>query len=261
MKTNPRSRNRPLKTTRAHLTSAPSPRRSRRRRRRLPPGALAVPRRKWLRKRTVKFNWTPENVSATKPAARSIRTYIEQTELREMLVAARLPEGAIAAEYGCGFGRLLPVLQEFSDRVYGYERNIEMALLAAKLLPDAKVFRVENLWQANEPFDFGMTFTVLQHMSDKDAISVINTMKRSVMPTGKILIGEDTDPSYRFQDKDDPTHFTIGRSVAWYREALKPFKLIIVKPRRVEPGYKSRGKPRPIVGHLMLFMEGAKWST
>lgn len=205
-----------------------------------------------------KFSWTPENVSSTKTAHRSIRTYIEQTELRTMLRAAmnfsEWPEDPVIAEFGCGFGRLLPVASEFSDHVWGFEREPGLASLAHKLT-EATIARVTNLWDVGGNFgqeiDLSYSFTVLQHMSDLDAKKVIDAML--AVTKSFIIIGEDTDPRYHFVDKSDNSHFTHGRSVKWYSKALEPMVLRGIKARHVEPGYKKLGTPRAIVGHWMLF--------
>lgn len=210
-----------------------------------------------------KFSWTPENVSSTKTAQRSIRTYIEQYQLRELLHHAELSSDRqmvepVIAEFGCGFGRLLPVALEFSSRVWGFEREESLAELASKLT-QASIVNVVNLWDfptrmgIKDEVDISYVFTVLQHMTDKDAKKVLDTMLAITKDDGFIIVGEDTDPRYHYVDKNDPKHFTNGRSVAWYREALKPMKLWTIRPRLVEPGYKSRGAPRSIVGHWMLF--------
>lgn len=201
-----------------------------------------------------RFIWTPENVSATNSAARSIRTYIEQRDLRQILSPLGPFDGA--AEVGCGFGRMLPVLGEFASRVVGFEREPAMVEAARRLLPWAVIIQPKRITDMqddngllNQAFDFVMTFTVLQHLSDRDARDVLNELQR--LSRRYVLLAEDTDPGYAYSDKRDPSHFTFGRSVETYEAMMAPFRLVAIYPREVEPGYKGRNPP--IVGHYMLF--------
>lgn len=216
-------------------------------------------------KMSPRFQWTPENVSSTKTAERSVRTYLEQAQLRDVLAfAAGVPVRSVrasrpfedVAEIGCGFGRLMPVLEEFAVGVFGFERETELVAKASKLLPYATVVNVpelQTLPAEDGRFGLTMTFTVVQHMSDKDASQVLSETKRITAPDGYVLVVEDTNPHYHYQDKRDRTHFTHGRSVGWYREQLQPFELVKLWRRQVEPGYKHVGRHWTHVGHYMLF--------
>ena len=96
-------------------------------------------------------------------------------------------------------------------------------------------------------FDFVMTFTVLQHMREPDALAVIRELKR--LSIGFALLVEETDPS--FVDGDpaaEGTGITVGRGVSTYAGWMEPLPMILSFPRRIEPGY-----PRADVGHFMLF--------
>ncbi len=199
--------------------------------------------------------WRLRDVVDVDFPAFALRTYLEQAGVRRFLERAsggrRL---RTAAEVGCGYGRLLPVLREFAGRVAGFERQPEFAAEAARLHPAAEIFRVTSL--ANLPavdaaFDFVLSFTVLQHLVERVASAVAAEMKRLRAAGGHVLICEETDPSHLAGDVDDPTGIcTIGRSAESYARLFAPLRLVGSAPRIVEPTY-----PRRDVGTYLLFGE------
>lgn len=198
-----------------------------------------------------RFTWTTANVSAIDPAAMAVRTFIEHHGLAEVLHGLDL---AAAAELGAGWGRMGQKLAELAGAVTLYEREPALAAAAARLLPELDVVQVPRLDAIPAPdgaFDLVMSFTVLQHMSDEAARQVVEEMGR--LADQRVLIVEDTNPEYRRTFKREPSHFTIGRSVDWYVDALGDgFKLEQCIPREVEPGYK--GQSPAFVGAYMLFV-------
>jgi len=197
--------------------------------------------------------WRLADVVDVEAPAFALRTYLEQAEIRRTL--ARLAAGrrlARAAEVGCGYGRLLPVLAEFADEVTGFERQPEFAAEAKRLLPSCKVVRVESLACLPSPdhaFDFVLTFTVFQHLTDRVAARAAAEILRLLAPAGKVLLCEETDESHRAGDvENDYGICTIGRAAERYTALLSPLRLLETSPRVIEPTY-----PRPDVGTYMLF--------
>lgn len=200
-----------------------------------------------------RFKWTPVNVSATKLPKMVVRNYYEQRDTRAIIES--LPTRPVnAAEIGAGFGRLTLMLPDLCEHVTAFEREPSLADIARTMMPKVKVVKVATLTALPAPdlaFDFTMTFTVLQHIADKEARQVIEELRR--ISSRYCLIVEDTDPNYHYRDKGDLTHFTNGRSVSEYSQQMADFKLLLVKRRPMEPGYGYANKPRPYVGHYMLF--------
>jgi len=200
--------------------------------------------------------WRLADVVDADAPAFALRTYLEQAEVRRYLARAaagrRLRR---AAEAGCGYGRLLPVLSEFADRVTGFERQPEFAAAAAKLHPSREIVRIGGLDRLPAPdgaFDFLLTFTVLQHLTDRVAARAASELRRLRAPGGHVLICEETDADHRAGDvEDDDGICTIGRSVERYSALLSPLCLLESSPRVIEPTYA-----RPDVGTYMLFGEG-----
>ncbi len=199
--------------------------------------------------------WTLRDVVDVDFPAFALRTYLEQAGVRRFL--ARAAGGGrvrAAAEVGCGYGRLLPVLSELAERVAGFERQPEFAAEAARLHPGAAIFRVASLARLpalDASFDFVLSFTVLQHLVDSVAGKVADEMKRLRAPGGHVLICEETDPSHVKGDtRDEAGICTIGRIPETYAGLFSPLRLLASEPRVVEPTY-----PRADVGSYLLFGE------
>jgi SAM-dependent methyltransferase len=199
--------------------------------------------------------WTLRDVVDVDFPAFALRTYLEQSGVRRFLSrASRGNRLRAAAEIGCGYGRLLPVLGEFADRVAGFERQPEFADEATRLQPLVRIFRVASLANLPAPdasFDFVMSFTVLQHLVDPVAAKVADEMKRLRVPGGHILICEETDSRHVEGDVGDESGIcTVGRSPETYTRLFAPLRLIESVPRVIEPTY-----PRPDVGTYLFFGE------
>ena len=197
--------------------------------------------------------WTLRDVVDVDFPAFALRTYLEQAGVRRFLSAAAAGRGlSAAAEIGCGYGRLLPVLGEFAARVAGFERQPEFAAEASRLHPGAEISRVstlENLPARDGSFDVVLTFTVLQHLVDPVAERVAAEIRRILAPEGHVLICEETDPGHLGGDTADPCGMcTVGRSAGTYARLFSPLRLLASAPRVIEPTY-----PRPDVGTYLLF--------
>lgn len=200
--------------------------------------------------------WGVRDVVDVDVPAFALRTYLEQAGVRRFL--ARAGGGRrlrAAADIGCGYGRLLPVLGEFADRVAGFERQPEFASEATRLHPHAEIFRVTslaNLPSVDAAYDFVLTFTVLQHLVDRVAAEVAAEIRRLRAAGGHVLICEETDPAHVAGDVADPLgRCTIGRSAEAYSRLFAPLRLLDSAPRVVEPTY-----PRRDVGTYLLFGDG-----
>jgi SAM-dependent methyltransferase len=197
--------------------------------------------------------WTVRDVVDVDYPAFAIRTYLEHVDLRAYV--RRISAGnrlEHACEIGCGYGRMTVVLTEFASRVVGFERQPELVEEARRLHPGIEIVRVTDLGALPSPdaaFDFVLTFTLLQHLTDAAVGRAVAEIRRIVRPSGSVLICEETDPRHRSGDlNDEAGRCTIGRSVATYAALFAPFRLVATSPRRIEPTY-----PRPDVGTYMLF--------
>ena len=199
--------------------------------------------------------WTVRDVVDAEAPAFALRTYLEQAGVRRFLArASRGQRLGAAAEVGCGYGRLLPVLGEFAESVSGFERQPELAAEAARLHTAARIFRVSSLANLPAPdaaFDFVLTFTVLQHLVDPLAARVAREILRLRAPGGHVLLCEETDPAHVHGDlSDDGGMCTVGRAAATYAGLFAPLRLLESAPRVIEPTY-----PRADVGTYLLFGE------
>lgn len=199
--------------------------------------------------------WQMADVVDVRDSAFAVRTYLEQTEVRRYLErAAREIPLASAADIGAGYGRLSQVLAERAA-VTGFEREPHFVAEATPLLPHIRFVNVPALTSlpvADAAFDFVLTFTVLQHLTNAVVREVVGEIQRIARSPAFVLLCEETDTEHLWGDLEDPSGMcTIGRSVAEYERLLAPFRLVETSPRRIEPTY-----PRPDVGTYMLFRAG-----
>jgi SAM-dependent methyltransferase len=200
--------------------------------------------------------WRQEHVVDVPQAAFATRTYLEQRDLRALLsTATGGRRSTCACELGAGFGRMTVVLAEFFDEVVGFERERHFVEDARALLPGIRFELVDTLTKLpamDQSFDCVVTFTVLQHLTDRVAADAVREISRIVKPGGAVIICEETDPTHRAGAIDDPNGTcTIGRPVSTYEAMFDDFALVETRPRRIEPTY-----PRPDVGTYMVFRKG-----
>ena len=199
--------------------------------------------------------WTPAEVVDVDGPRAMLRAYLEQRAVRELLASVRQPgshANAAACDVGCGFGRLTPVLGEFSAQVVAFEREPGLLTTARRLQPDIDFRAIDTLNRLPAPdaaFDIGLVFTVLQHVPEPEVLAVIAEIRRILKPAATLLLCEETDPTLEAGDR---THadlgYTRGRPVETYAAWLAPWQLVATRRRIIEPGY-----PRPDVGTYMLF--------
>lgn len=196
--------------------------------------------------------WTVRGVSDADGPTANVRNYIERRQLRSLLErAAGGRRMKRACEVGCGYGRLVMTLKEFADEAVGFEREPQLVEVARTLLPDVRIERVESLDALPDPgpFDFAMTVTVLQHLTDEHARAVCARIKSMVPSGGHVLLIEKNEEIGTTKNTTDAAEFiSRARSVETYAGYMAPFKLVHTEPRRLEPTYFNK-KP----GTCMLF--------
>lgn len=195
--------------------------------------------------------WTLDAVSDASGPTAGVRNYLDQRTIRNIVSqVARTTTIRRACEVGCGYGRVIMVLKEFTAQVKGFEREEDLVRIARTLLPDIEFERVPALTEVRDSieYDLAMMCTVLQHLSDDEARRVCNVL-RSLAPRGHVLLIEKTDPFHITDNTTDGARFiSRARSVDTYTEYMKPFTLVSVTDRILEPTYAN---PRP--GSCMLF--------
>jgi len=95
-----------------------------------------------------------------------------------------------------------------------------------------------------------MTFTVLQHMTDDAARTVLEQVKRIVRPEDHVLLVEKTDPASLVGDPQNGSRFlSQGRGVGTFAAWMAPHRLLQHFPRQVAPTNPGASN----VGSYMLF--------
>lgn len=216
---------------------------------------LKIRRRTWGRiaDKGSRLVWTPEMVSDAVGPFANVRDYRERRTIRLILnkIIQDYPVNS-ACEVGCGYGRLIMVLEEYAGKVVGFEREDQLLEIARELLPTidfCKVDSLDNLYFLGKgEFDFVMTCTVLQHLTDAVCRSVLEEIKR-MAPKGHVLLIEKVENNFTTKNVTNGNLFiSRARSKEIYVKWMAPYKLVSVSKRVVEPGYIN-----PNVGECMLF--------
>ena len=195
--------------------------------------------------------WTRDAVSDADGPAANVRNYLEHRTIRNILasVASQFPVRR-ACEVGCGYGRVIMVLKEFASYVKGFEREQDLTRIASSLLPDIDFETVSALTAIHPTadYDFAMMCTVLQHLTDDEAKEVCGILRR-LAPRGHVLLIEKTESIRITSNVTEGKQFiSRARPIESYEEYMKPFLLVSVTDRLLEPTY---GNPKP--GKCMLF--------
>ena len=197
--------------------------------------------------------WSLNSVSDAIGPADNVRNYLERKTIRNILKGVTRESQIISAcEIGCGYGRIIMVLKEFSQRVVGFERESHLVDIGRILLPDIELLQVDSIDKISEfnkgPFDFAMTCTVLQHLPDDFCKKVLLDVKK-VVPHGHILMIEKTEDISTTKEYNDGNQFiSRARSVETYKEWMAPFEMIGTWPRLLEATYFNKSP-----GTCMLF--------
>ena len=197
--------------------------------------------------------WTPADVIDADGPELSLRSYLEHRDIRKMVAKIPVERRQRAIEVGCGYGRLVVVLEESFAEVWGVERETGLLEIAKTLAPTiryANPAALEDLSGVPGPVDLAMIFTVLMHMTDADARGVLDAVKAKAKG-GWVLIVERTDGGEVVGDNCDAAKFMDhGRAASTFAEWMKPFRLVETMPRALEPTY-----PRKDSGTYMLFSD------
>jgi SAM-dependent methyltransferase len=183
----------------------------------------------------------------------SVRDYRERNTIRSILekICKEYPINS-ACEVGCGYGRLIMVMEEYAKRVVGFEREQHLVEIARELLSTVDFCKVDSLDKlasfGKGEFDFVMTCTVLQHLTDDLCQSVLDEIKRTA-PKGHVLLIEKVEDYYTTKNFTDGDSFiSRARSKETFAKWMFPYKLVSTSKRIVEPGYFNHN-----VGECMLF--------
>jgi len=147
---------------------------------------------------------------------------------------------------------MTPVLTEFADIVFGFEREAHFVEQVQPLFPGISFRQVASLDSLPVPdnhFGLALTFTVLQHLTEPVLAKVVREIDRVLEPGGILVLCEETDTSHVAGTVTDPNGMcTVGRSVAHYQALFPGYVLRTTRPRVIEPTY-----PRSDVGTYMVF--------
>ena len=197
--------------------------------------------------------WTVDMVSDAVGPFANVRDYRERRTIQLILDRIRqiYPINS-ACEIGCGYGRLIMVMEEYAGKVVGFEREANLLELAKELLPTIDFCKVDSLDNLSSfgrgQFDFVMTCTVLQHLTDDLCRRVLEEIKR-IAPKGHVLLIEKVEDNFTTKNVTDGNAFiSRARSKKIYSQWMTPYKLVSISKRIVEPGYIN-----PNVGECMLF--------
>lgn len=169
------------------------------------------------------------------------RTYVEHKQLREFIGLDK--KVGFAIEFGCGYGRMLPILSEIALSVCGIERDVELSDIATDL--SQSVIYNGKPWLtsfASESRDLALTFTFLQHLSEQECVLVVEEIQRLLKPGGVAIAVEETGDVF-----DDTT---TGRTVGRYNELFHQCELVQFEPRKLEPVSRLENG-----GHYMKFIK------
>ena len=198
-------------------------------------------------------SWDATKVNNFHGPALAIQTTYEQRYLRSAInkIYSRLPSNASAAEFGAGYGRLTPVLEEFFDESLGFEREAGLIKLNNALPATIRIQRIQTLQSVpvkGGQLSFSFTCTVLQHMTDEEVNETLSEMKRVTLG-GFILLIENTTKDYINGTYGAGRIFTKGRVVSEYATIMAPWALDFTRPRHIG---SINGN---IWGSLMMFRD------
>jgi 2-polyprenyl-3-methyl-5-hydroxy-6-metoxy-1,4-benzoquinol methylase len=200
-----------------------------------------------------RFKWKVTDVGNSLFPDADLRTYYEAHNIRQLLRSA-IGDSKVgrACEIGCGYGRVTPVLTEFSREVLGFERETSLVNMARAVVKDIEIVQVTELTQFRDrgTFDLIMVCTVLQHLADQECARLLSGIQATVNGNGYVLLIENTDTRNlaTIGDAERGDRFlSRPRTRDDYVAMMKPLELVKVVPRELEKGFGSNA------GELMLF--------
>lgn len=179
------------------------------------------------------------------------RTYIEQSEIRN-IIGNLFISGFVACDFGAGFGRLTPVLTEFSKHVFAFEREEEFREIIKTLNPEINVGSLEAANDFSNYFDVILCWTVLQHMHQDELVSAISKIKNMSRQGSYLILCEEileSDIEWNPEISKEK-HICIARTFEVYANLLGPdFSLVEMRDR---PKEKTNNRD---VGKIMIFQK------
>jgi SAM-dependent methyltransferase len=200
-----------------------------------------------------RFVWGLTDVGNSANPEADLRNYYDAKNIRDVLKDTIKVPLSRACEIGSGYGRMTPVLHEFANEVFGFERESRLVEIAKKYVhvDDCKFINIDALTDITkyEKFNLIMTLTVLQHLDDNYVREVAKAIKDSTADNGFVLIVESTDlKSQIIGNKNKGDKFlSRPRSINEYIEIFSPLKLVAQNPRKLEASFGSNA------GTLLLF--------
>jgi SAM-dependent methyltransferase len=174
----------------------------------------------WIRRPDGFFTFRDDGfVAASSPPMLLARHNWEIRYIRRLLRGVAAEQ---SLEIGCGYGRLSPIIAEYSRHHIGIDINLD-ALATARLSYPGLQFEEASATSLPFPDDsFGLvtTWTVLQHIPPDRFNEVVAEVKRVLLANGTLLICEET----RKLDADD--QHTWHRPLETYAESFEPLTLL-----------------------------------
>jgi len=164
----------------------------------------------------------------------SAKIYYEVSGLRDHLVQLPREHFSRSLEIGCGYGRLTPWIAEFSQDHFAIEPNKEALIEAEKSYPHVKFKScgIENAPFNGECFDLVVSWTVLQHIPDKEIKHACQKIYNITNKNGIVVLAENTESGNSISVWD--------RSVEEYSDMLN-MKVLSYDKKPVEKTYDGSG--------------------
>ena len=167
----------------------------------------------------------------------SAKTYYEVREIRDLLNEYSDSSRFVnSLEVGCGYGRLSPWIAEHAERSWAIDPDREALREASRNHPSI-VFRragVQDMPFEDNQFDLLVSWTVLQHVPEKNIGRATQEIRRVVRDSGVVILAEDT--------KSGSSDTRWGRSKPRYEELLL-MKLVDSRPKPVERTFGENSNP------------------
>lgn len=160
-------------------------------------------------------------VAAKSPAALLARHNYEVAHIRRVLDGIRVDR---SLEVGCGYGRLTPILAEYSCEHFAVDINRSALLQARETYPDHEYLEAsaDRLPYPRDHFGLVTTWTVLQHVPPDRIARAATELVRVLEPGGTLLTCEETRHANR-PPKGQP--HTWHRHVEDYRRLFAPLTI------------------------------------
>lgn len=126
-------------------------------------------------------------------------------------------------DFGCGVGRIAKKLSPLSKKIVGVDSNAAMIETAKQKFAASNIeyYLLHDFKIPTEisQFDAAFSHWVFQHINDEESVLWLNELKRTLKPTGKILLFEQVKNETRESDKH------LFRSTAHYNNLFEKAEL------------------------------------